>query len=62
MIPLPSGGLSVLGKCFTTDAATPTGVTDRGFAERGVGAGIFNGHLIGMVGTVLVGAAHRIRR
>jgi hypothetical protein len=29
MIPLPSGGLSVPGECFTTDVATPAGVTNR---------------------------------
>lgn len=62
MIPLPSGGLSVPGERLTTDAATPAGITNRGLAERGIRSGNSDGHLIGMVGTGLVGAVHRTRR
>ena len=62
MIPLPSGGLSVPGERLTTDTATPAGITNRGLSERGICSGNSDGHLIGMVGTGLVGATHRTRR
>ena len=62
MIPLPSGGLSVPGERLTTDAATPAGITNRGLAERGICSGNSDGHLIGMVSTGHVGAAHRTKR
>ena len=62
MFPLPSGGLDVLGQRLSADIAAPSGVTYRGFAERGICTDGTDRNLISIVGTGFVVAAHRPKR